>query len=74
MMKLIPTINSLQQNVEQVEVTHEVVLSGLSKLNDSVMKKATRSVINNFMTHVVIYKRHYILLCSVHIKTAKCQL
>ena len=38
-MKVIPTINSLQQNVEQIEVTHEVVLSELSKLNDSVMKK-----------------------------------
>lgn len=39
MMKLIPTINSLQQNVEQVEVTHEVVLSELSKLNDTVNDK-----------------------------------
>ena len=38
-MKVIPTINSLQQNLEQIEVTHEVVLSELSKLNDSVMKK-----------------------------------
>ena len=38
-MKVIPTIISLQQNLEQIEVTHEVVLSELSKLNDSVMKK-----------------------------------
>ena len=38
-MKVIPTINSLQQNLEQIEVTHEVVLLELSKLNDSVMKK-----------------------------------
>ena len=32
-----------KQTFEQIEVIHEVVLPGTSKLNDSVMKKTMRS-------------------------------
>ena len=38
------TINSYQHNIEQIEVIQDVVLSEVSKLNDSVMTKKTNKI------------------------------